>query len=178
MWNVFAFICTLLFLHLHITILLLSTAAFTSSSLHMLYMHILDLSMLYFYCIYNGINKVCLLLLISPHLWFNQSLHSVVTEGREYESLVCFGEAFVRTSLVLKFTKQYPRGCPSRGPDLWKRKSNCFTSPNFSSNFTRWYLMTRQTWHRPNNNRVMRKYTRILRKIHFMLILQAVLKWE
>lgn len=44
------------------------------------------------------------------------------------------------TSLVLKLTKQYPRGCPSKGPDLWNRKSNCLTLPNFSNNFTRWYL--------------------------------------
>lgn len=47
--------------------------------------------------------------------------------------------ALSASSLVLKFTKQYPLGCPSNGPDLWNRKSNCFTFPNFSNNFTRWY---------------------------------------
>lgn len=41
--------------------------------------------------------------------------------------------------LVSKLTKQYPRGCPSRAPDLWKRKSNCFTVPNFCSSLRRWY---------------------------------------
>lgn len=40
---------------------------------------------------------------------------------------------------VSKLTKQYPRGCPSRAPDLWKRKSNCFTVPNFCKSLRRWY---------------------------------------
>lgn len=47
------------------------------------------------------------------------------------------------TCLVSKLTKQYPRGCPSRAPDLWKRKSNCFTVPNFCRSFRRWYLWGR-----------------------------------
>ena len=44
------------------------------------------------------------------------------------------------TGFVSKLTKQYPRGCPSRAPDLWKRKSNCFTVPNFCKSLRRWYL--------------------------------------
>lgn len=49
------------------------------------------------------------------------------------------------TCLVSKLTKQYPRGCPSKAPDLWKRKSNCFTVPNFWRSFRRWYLWTRNS---------------------------------
>jgi hypothetical protein len=44
------------------------------------------------------------------------------------------------TCLVSKLTKQYPRGWPSKAPDLWKRKSNCFTLPNFWRSLRRWYL--------------------------------------
>lgn len=42
------------------------------------------------------------------------------------QCIACSASCFVS-----KFTKQYPRGCPSNGPDLWNRKSNCFTLPNF-----------------------------------------------
>lgn len=49
------------------------------------------------------------------------------------------------TCLVSKFTKQYPRGCPSKAPDLWKRKSNCFTVPNFWRSLRRWYLQRKRS---------------------------------
>jgi hypothetical protein len=69
----------------------------------------------------------------------------VVKRFTEYYDKVCTIKGSTITCFVSKLTKQYPRGCPSKAPDLWKRKSNCFTLPNFWRSLRRWYLWKKKS---------------------------------